>query len=44
VARRATIRRVGQRPVLGAALLGLDRIGGPERDAAEARLRAVFGG
>lgn len=44
VARRATIRRVAQRPVLGAALLGLDRIGGPERDAAEARLRAVFGG
>ena len=28
VARRATIRRVAQRPVLGAALLGLDRIGG----------------
>jgi len=44
VARRATIRRVAQRPVLGAALLGLDRMGGPERDAAEARLRAVFGG
>lgn len=44
VARRATIRRVSQRPVLGAALLGLDRIGGPERDAAEARLRSVFGG
>ena len=44
VARRATIRRVAQRPVLGAALLGLDRLGGSERDAAEARLRAVFAG
>ena len=44
VARRATIRRVTQRPVLGAALLGLDRLGGSGRDAAEARLRAVFGG
>jgi len=44
VARRATIRRVAQRPVLGAALLGLDRLAAPDRDAAEARLRAVFGG
>ena len=43
VARRATIRRVAQRPVLGAALLGLDRVGGSARDAAEARLRSVFG-
>ena len=44
VARRARIRRVAQRPVLGAALLGLDRMAGPERDAAETRLRSVFGG
>ena len=43
VARRATIHRVAQRPVLGAALLGLDRIDGSDRDAAEARLRSVFG-
>jgi N-acetylglucosamine kinase-like BadF-type ATPase len=43
VARRAAIRRVAQRPVLGAALLGLDRIGGGDREAAEARLRSVFG-
>jgi len=44
VARRATIRRAAQRPVLGAALLGLDRLDGQNRDAAETRLRAVFGG
>lgn len=44
VARRATVRRVAQRPVLGAALLGLDQLGGPDRDAAETRLRAVFSG
>ncbi|TMB52351.1 MAG: ATPase [Chloroflexi bacterium] len=43
VAHRATIRRVAQRPVLGAALLGLDRLAGEHHDAAETRLRAVFG-
>src|SRR6266550_1046660 len=42
VARRASIRRVAQRPVLGAALLGLDRLAGEDHDAAEKRLRSVF--
>jgi N-acetylglucosamine kinase-like BadF-type ATPase len=44
VAPRATIRRSDAPPVLGAALLGLDRLDwtGSSRDAAEVRLRAAL--
>lgn len=44
---RATLRRLGAPPVLGAALLGLDRIAGPgtdQRRVAEVRLRAALAG
>lgn len=40
IAPRASVRRLAARPVLGAALLGLDRLAGPDRAAAGQRLRA----
>jgi N-acetylglucosamine kinase-like BadF-type ATPase len=40
----ARTRRLTERPVLGAALLGLDAIGAPRGGAAERRLRAEFAG
>ena len=43
VARRASLRRVRERPVLGAALIGLDTLAQPDHDAAEGRLRSIFG-
>jgi N-acetylglucosamine kinase-like BadF-type ATPase len=43
-ANRARVRRVVERPVLGAALLGFDRLPIADADAAEARLRAIFAG
>ena len=39
---KARIERLTAAPVLGAALLGLDELGGRGRDAAEARLRREF--
>jgi N-acetylglucosamine kinase-like BadF-type ATPase len=44
VAKRARLRRVRERPVLGAALIGLDRLALADHDAAEARLRSIFRG
>jgi N-acetylglucosamine kinase-like BadF-type ATPase len=44
VVRRAKLRRVRERPVLGAALIGLDQLSLPDHDAAEARLRSIFRG
>jgi len=40
---RARTRRLTERPVLGAALLGLDALGIARGDAVEARLRSEFG-
>jgi N-acetylglucosamine kinase-like BadF-type ATPase len=42
VAKRARVRRVAARPVLGAVLIGLDILARPDHDDAEKRLRAVF--
>jgi hypothetical protein len=39
---RARIHRLAARPVLGAALLGLDALGRGRGSAAERRLRAAF--
>jgi N-acetylglucosamine kinase-like BadF-type ATPase len=43
-ANRARVRRVVERPVLGAALLGFDRLPIADAGVAEARLRAIFAG
>jgi N-acetylglucosamine kinase-like BadF-type ATPase len=43
-AKRAQLRRVSAVPVLGAALIGLDRLHPPDPHASEARLREALGG